>query len=128
MNKTENEAFCGPVDDDVDSHVVPIDGCSVCIWPGRRRPGIAEFIADLREAREADAVRGVRNESEGRGREIPSDGAMEGFALEDASKIGLCRGLFVGVDKGEQRLSRERLGLFCEVAGEDRVEIDKVEI
>lgn len=65
---------------------------------------------------------------EGRGDELPSDGAMEVFALENASEIGLCRGLFLGVDKGKERLSDERLGLFCEVAGKEGVEIDEVEI
>jgi len=60
VNETENEAFCSPVDDDVDGHVLFIDGCSVCVGPWSGRTGIAELVADPGEAREAGAGRGVR--------------------------------------------------------------------
>ena len=68
VNKTEDEAICGPVDDDVDGHVVFIDGCSVCVGPWSGRAGIAEVVTDPGEAREAGAGREVRYERKGRGR------------------------------------------------------------
>jgi hypothetical protein len=53
---------------------------------------------------------------------------MESTAFEDAAKVKLSRGLLVWMDEGEQRLSDKNLCLGVEMIGENRVDIDKLEV
>jgi hypothetical protein len=53
---------------------------------------------------------------------------MEGATFENASKICLGRGLFVRMDKGEKRLSDEKLCLGFEMVSKNRVKIDELKV
>lgn len=55
VEETENEAFGGPVDDDVDGHAVGVDGDFLCIGPGVFYTLEAEQATDSGTATDAHA-------------------------------------------------------------------------
>lgn len=62
---------------------------------------------DRREKRTLDTLSETRVYAMREKNDAPGDGAMECATFENASKVGLCRSLFVGMDKGEKRISDE---------------------
>lgn len=52
--ETQHEAFSSPVNDDIDSHVVGVDGYFLCICEGRRRTRMTELTANCGETRKSD--------------------------------------------------------------------------
>lgn len=55
MDEAEDEALSGPVDDNVDGHVVGIEGDFLCIGPIEGRAGVAELATNGGEAREPNS-------------------------------------------------------------------------
>ena len=58
VEEAENEAFGGPVDDDVDGHVIGVDGDFFCLGPGMFYTLEAEQATDSGTATDAHAGEG----------------------------------------------------------------------
>ncbi len=53
---------------------------------------------------------------------------MQCPTIQHRSEILLRRLLFLGMDVCQKGLAHEEVGLFTQMAGEDRVEVDKVQL
>ena len=54
--EAQDHALRGPIDDDVDCHVVGVDGDLICVLPGRAGALIAQLAANTRQSRIPHAV------------------------------------------------------------------------
>lgn len=53
---------------------------------------------------------------------------MKRSAFQDAAEVTFCRSLLIGVDERQQGLADELVGLLREMACEDGVEIQELEL
>ena len=129
MDEAENESLGGPANYNVDCHVVVVHSDLVAVAPLWKGASIAEKTANPRKAAVPDPGErvglGWRCQ---RQRDGPRDSAMHCSVFECLCQVGLGRRLFLGVDKVEEGLSDEELCLIFEMACEDRVQVDELQI
>jgi hypothetical protein len=136
VDEAEQEVVRGDVYDEVDLHVVYVDGDLFCVWPVVWGTMVTEDAAHAGEARKphsfgADEGRGLamgtRRTKRWMGLDMPCEGTIKVSGLENLCEVALCRLLLIWVDKVDDRLSDEKRGLVLEVVGEHGVQVDKGE-
>lgn len=129
MDETENEPFGGPADYDVYSHIVAVYSGLVRIARVCKGAGIAEKTANRRKAAVSDPGARVWNRRRcKRQRDRPRDSAVHCSLFESLCQVGSGGRLFLWVDIVEEGLSDEKFCLILEMACEDRVQVDELQI
>jgi hypothetical protein len=111
MHETEYKTVSGPVNDDVNGHVVGIQSNFVSLIPRRSSSAMSKGMADSRKTRVSHT----------------GNAPMQKFTFKHTAKILLRRRALVGMDKFEEGLANKHAGLVLQVGLEYRVQIDKIQ-
>jgi hypothetical protein len=132
VNEAEHKTLCSPVNDEIDDHVVLINGDFGGVCPRRRRTLVAKLTSDPRETRKANPVsrrikEWARKRSVGAS-DSPSHATMQRPALYHTTHVLLCSGLFVWVHERQEGFAYEKLCLLLKVTLKDWIHIDEVQL
>jgi len=129
MDKTENEPFSSPADYKVYDHIVVVYSNLVRIAPLWKGASIAKKTAKPRKAAVSDPGEWFEIEQRcKRQTDRPHDSAMHRSLFKSLCQVSSDRHLFLRVDKVKEQLSDEGLCLIFEMACEDRVQVDELQI
>jgi hypothetical protein len=130
VKEAEYETLCSPVNDEVDDHVVLVNGDFGGVCPRRRRTLVAKLTPDARKARKANPADRLISEWRVKrsveSSDSPSHATMQRPALYHTSHVLLCSGLFIWVHERQKGFANEKLCLLREVTLEDGIHVNEV--
>jgi len=139
VDETQDKSFGSPVDHDVHSHVILVQGNLFHARKCRGSAAETQFPTNARKARKPhpekqSGVSGSLRSAKGiigavpEERHSPRYAPMESPAFQYASQILFGGILFIWVDEIYEGLADEELSLFSKVALQHRIEVQKVEV